>query len=353
MQHKTSSTTNMAFQITGDDPLLVIQPLVGIGDMVWHKPWIDQLISNNYVILATKSSSMPHILFADRLPSEQILPIERNIRGVKGRHDGLLGLVRLALDLKRTGAKRALILHHSHTYRRALSLAGIKQVAGYGFGKMTGLCGQTLDAADRSVHAISRMRKFWQINNWPTPQEGWQIGVSEADVEAVLEGYAKQGLDPKKLIILGIGAMHEDRCWPASRFAALISEMRHRRPDLQFAIMGGPAEKDIAQDIQQRLSAGGDTPVAALFDSFSYAIAGLSVAKGYVGNDTSLLNIAAVLGIPSLGLFSQSPPLSYVETLHHLDRLAISDYGKAGVILKITVEDVCLGIDDIWQKEVE
>ena len=33
--------------------LLVIQPLVGIGDMVWHKPWIDYLADFYDVILAT------------------------------------------------------------------------------------------------------------------------------------------------------------------------------------------------------------------------------------------------------------------------------------------------------------
>ncbi|MEL0023371.1 MAG: hypothetical protein VW934_03870, partial [Alphaproteobacteria bacterium] len=34
--------------------LLLIQPLVGIGDMIWHKPWIDHLAAHYDVILATK-----------------------------------------------------------------------------------------------------------------------------------------------------------------------------------------------------------------------------------------------------------------------------------------------------------
>ena len=40
-------------------PLLIIQPLVGIGDMIWHKPWLDDLIAQNDVILATKQSAQP------------------------------------------------------------------------------------------------------------------------------------------------------------------------------------------------------------------------------------------------------------------------------------------------------
>ena len=352
MGHNASSRNNTDFQITGDDPLLVIQPLVGIGDMVWHKPWIDQMIATNHVILATKHASQPHILFADRLPEAQILPIERNSRGIRGRHDGLLGLLRMAADFKRTGARRALILHHSNSYRRALWLAGIKQIAGFGFGKMKGLYGQMLAPADTQIHAIERMKKFWQINGWPMPKQGWQIGVSQAESARALHVMSQQALVPDKTIFLGIGAMHEDRCWPAARFAELIIKMRHNRPDLQCAIMGGPAERRIADEIQQHLSAHDEPPVAAIFEGFATAIAALSLAKGYVGNDTSLLNIAAVLGTASLGLFSQSPPLDYVESLHHLDVLAPSDYGTPGIILKITVDDVCVGIDDIWQKEV-
>ena len=31
-------------EIEGEGKLVIFQPLVGIGDMIWHKPWIDQLI---------------------------------------------------------------------------------------------------------------------------------------------------------------------------------------------------------------------------------------------------------------------------------------------------------------------
>ena len=71
-----------------DGPLLVIQPLVGIGDMVWHKPWIDQLIETQDVYLVTKMASHPQVLFSTTLPKQKIIAFDRNIRGVKGRHDG-------------------------------------------------------------------------------------------------------------------------------------------------------------------------------------------------------------------------------------------------------------------------
>ena len=43
--------------------LLVIQPLVGIGDMIWHKPWIDHLARTHKVTLMTKPSVQADVIF--------------------------------------------------------------------------------------------------------------------------------------------------------------------------------------------------------------------------------------------------------------------------------------------------
>lgn len=329
-------------------PLLVIQPLVGIGDMIWHKPWIDDLIAQNDVILATKPSAQPQILFADRLGEMRILPIARKVRGKKGRHDGLLGLARLAMDFKRTGAKRALVLHHSKTYLYALKLAGIKQVAAFGFGDDKGLSSHGLDRADKKIHAIERMKKFWRINKWPAPKSGWRIGVTSAHCEAVSHALSADGIKADNLLVLGIGAMDVQRCWPNERFAELILHLRQERPDLAVAIMGGPAERGAGDDIQAYLAKHNAKSVYEIFGALEDAVAILTIAKGYVGNDTSLLNIAAVQGIRSLGLFSQSPPLSYVSTLCHLDVINEEDYGMPNIINKIEVDDVLAGIEAIW-----
>ena len=328
--------------------LLVIQPLVGIGDMIWHKPWIDDLIAQNDVILATKPSAQPHILFADSLNKMRILPILRKIRGQKGRHDGLLGLFRLARDFKRTGARRALVLHHSKTYLYALKLAGITQVAAFGFGDDAHLSSRTLDRADKEIHAIERMKKFWHINDWPAPQSGWRIGVSQAHCQAVRHSLAQDGIGADHLLILGIGAMDVQRCWPNERFAELIIALRHERPDVSVAIMGGPAERGAADEIQAHLAHRKADKVYEIFGSLADAVAILTIAKGYVGNDTSLLNIAAVQGIAALGLFSQSPPLTYVSTLCHLDVIKEEDYGTPDIIHSIVVDDVLAGIAAIW-----
>lgn len=334
-----------------DGPLLVIQPLVGIGDMVWHKPWIDQLIETQDVYLVTKMASHPQVLFSTTLPKEKIIALDRNIRGEKGRHDGPLGLWRLARDLKKTGARRAVFLHHSSTLRLSLSLAGISQIVGFGLGQNKGLTGAQLSVDDKQIHATKRMKKFWDINGWPHPEKGWHIDIDPQSKRQGLASLKASDITPSNLLIFGIGAMHEDRCWPANRFAEVIADLQKTRPDITIGLMGGPAERPTAEEIQAYLQQGGHAPAYEIFTNLAEAIAILSVAKGYVGNDTSLLNIAAVLGRPSLGLFSQSPPLTYVPTLHHLDVIKEQDYGQAGIIRQITSDDVRSGIEAIWPRK--
>ena len=53
--------------------LLVIQPLVGIGDMIWHKPWIDHLARTHKVTLMTKPSVQADVIFEGAPDSFSVL----------------------------------------------------------------------------------------------------------------------------------------------------------------------------------------------------------------------------------------------------------------------------------------
>ncbi len=112
--------------------ILVVQPLVGIGDMLWHKPWIDELAARFKITLATKPTVKAPQIFHDMPDSFEHLDINRSLRNRTGRHDGFLGLLRLATDFKKTGADAAIILHYSSRYALAARLAGIRIIFGYG-----------------------------------------------------------------------------------------------------------------------------------------------------------------------------------------------------------------------------
>ena len=67
------------------------------------------------------------------------------------------------------------------------------------------------------------------------------------------------------------------------------------------------------------------------------AVALIGGARAYIGNDTSLLNIAAACGRPAIGFFAQTEPLDYSA---NIIPVALPDrrFGEAGAIGRITLE---------------
>ena len=76
---------------------LVIQPLPGIGDMVWHLPHLEtiaQATNERRITVMTKRRSRADELFASTAYVDRVLWLDR-AQGddPAGRHDGVLGAV--------------------------------------------------------------------------------------------------------------------------------------------------------------------------------------------------------------------------------------------------------------------
>ena len=108
---------------------LVIQPLPGIGDMVWHLPHLEAIARTSpggSIAVLTKRRSRADELFAGSPFVRQVLWLERAQSGERlGRHDGLLGGWRLAHDLRAHAFDSVWILHDSTRYALAAWLARV------------------------------------------------------------------------------------------------------------------------------------------------------------------------------------------------------------------------------------
>ena len=322
------------------EKLLVIQPLVGIGDMVWHKPWIDYLCTQNDVILATKPTVQAPVLFADTDGLVDILPIDRSQRGTRGRHDGWRGFWQLVADFKSTGARRALILHHSPRYAIAAFFAGMTSRWGYGIGRQRLWLnrGQFLEKSARKMHPIAKMRIYAARNAFPIDPV-WRLNISLAANKAADEFMSAHAINAASdMLILGIGAMDEDRCWPLEKFAEFITSLAKKRPQLICCLMGAPSEQPLVDTIMHHLPS--HIKVVNAITKLDVGIALLARAGGFVGNDSGLLNLAAAGGQPALGIYAQSRPLDYTPNLHAV-AVDESMIGKPGQIKTITAADVC------------
>ena len=312
--------------------LLVVQPLVGIGDMVWHKPWIDHLAREYDIILATKPTLHAQHLFACTSHIADILLIERSLRGKRGRHDGIFGLLRLAMDIRSVKADKALILNHNARYGFASWLAGIAQRWGYGIGGSARWlnAGRFLDRAARTQHPTAKMAEFAALNGFSPPQTNWTIVATASACDAADTFIVEAGVGKTEhMLILGVGAMHVDRQWPPTHFARLIEKISARFPHLHFGLMGANAELPLIEAVIAQLSDA--SPIIICTRPLDQSIALLERALLNVSNDTSLLNIAAACGRPAIGLFAQTLPLIYNPKIKSV-AVSSDQVGKPGAI---------------------
>ncbi|MBL8251369.1 MAG: glycosyltransferase family 9 protein [Candidatus Competibacter sp.] len=310
---------------------LVIQPLPGIGDMVWHLPYI-------HAIAATARSGTVDILTKPRSLADRLLEADPHVERVfwlerDAGHGGASGLWRLAALLRTEAYQRAWILHGSARYALAAWLADIPERIGYGIGWQRLLLNgpARLPGDYRLAQPMARAAALLALLGLEPPEPEPRLAVSAAAERAVAEAFAAW---PKPWIALGVGSSEPYKQWGAERFAELALTLI-RRGLGSVLILGGPAERTLADAILSRALAGGGIAANAVGLPLEQTAALLSGCRCYVGNDTGALNMAAALQVPAFGLFGGSSPLTHSRFIR-----AIVPAVRTGGMAAITVHQV-------------
>lgn len=291
---------------------LVIQPLPGIGDMVWHLPHLKAIAEaapDGRITLMTKRRSAADQMLDGAPWISEIRWLERAQGKEKaGRHDGALGPIRLAADLKEIGAETVWILHRSWRYLTATRLAGIPTRISY----------RDLPNEGRDLHQAEKatlLLKAHGLEVDPTPR----LSPPGAAAAEVVRLYGDQ---PRPWLALGIGASEAFKRWPEQNFAALARAFTDRTGGTVI-LMGGEAEKESAERILQNARG---SVVLAINRPIGQAAAIAKTADAFLGNDSGMLNVAAATGTATVGLFGGSPPLTLYPNLDALEPEGGADY---------------------------
>ncbi|MER2603712.1 MAG: glycosyltransferase family 9 protein [Candidatus Competibacter phosphatis] len=315
-------------------PTLIVQPLPGIGDMVWHLPHIHAIaattIAGKVDILTKPRSQADRLLRADPQVG-QILWLERE----SGRHAGLGGVLRLATTLRQGGYQRVWILHGSARYVLAARLAGIPERLGYGVGLQSLLLTvpERLPPERRHAHPILRADALLDALGIARGEKEPRLALDAEADRAVAVRFATW---PTPWIALGVGSSETWKQWGAARFAELTLALNQRRAGSIF-IVGGSAERSLAEEILARVRDGGGTAVDAVALPLEQVAALLARCRCYIGNDTGVLNMAAALQVPAIGLFGGSAPLWHSRFIHPLLPPA-GEHGMATITVSQVLE---------------
>lgn len=287
--------------------LAVVQPLPGIGDMIWHLPHIRALAhaAGRPVTLVAKPGSLADEIFAADPCVGDIVWLRRN-QGGRGGLGTLAGLAALAGELRRRRLAAAALLHHSASLAATLWLSGIPRRHGYGYaGQRRWLnAGPYLPQSVRAAHPYGQASRWLEAAGIARPDSEPALAVPP-DAHARARDRLPPGPPP---VALGIGSSEANKQWGAARFAELIQRLRAAGWP-RCVLVGGAAEAGLAAAIAALLP--GPPPPLALGWPLGDLAALLAQAAFYVGNDTGAANLAAAVGLRTYCLFGGTEPFDH------------------------------------------
>jgi heptosyltransferase-2 len=296
-------------------PVAVIQPLPGIGDMVWHLPHIRAIAEHagEPVTLFTKPRSMADQLLVNEPSVADIQWLDLNPAGRRGAHDGINGFRRLVRKLRSGDFGTVILLHHSTLLAAAAWRAGIPDRRGYGWGRQRWFLnsGPFLPDDVKDLHQHTRATRYLQAAGVPMRSAEPEIALPP---DRMSEAMIRLGDTGGEYVTIGIGSSEVLRQWGSERFANLASVLLDSGwPTL--VLVGGVDDLTSATMIVNALGDRGWRVRLALGWNLADIVGVLSRSAFYVGNNTGVMNIAAATGTRTYALFGTTEPFDHASQI--------------------------------------
>jgi heptosyltransferase-2 len=288
----------------------VIQVKPGIGDVIWHLPFIRAIAAatadGRVVFLAPPSSGAKELLAAEPGVAETIYFQHAGSELRRG-----INLIRLAALLRQRRFRSIWILDRTTRPAVAAALAGIPERIGLGLGaQRLFITNPGIDRSHFHDHPIDWLRALMAARDVPMPPNEPGLRLSETTLAAIGEKFAAL---PRPWIALGIGASHPDKDWPDTHWMQFLGELRRRTAGTVF-LVGGGANRTRAQSF---IAASAGAPAVNACDlSLTEAAALLRHADLFIGPSSGPLNLAAAGETDAFGLFGSTPVLTYSKFIH-------------------------------------
>lgn len=323
------------------NPVAVMQPLPGIGDMVWHLPHIRAIAAyaGAPVTLLTKPRSLADQLLVNEPSVGEIQWLDINPSGRRGAHDGIGGFQRLVRKLRAGDFGTVVILHHSDRLAAAAWRAGIRDRRGYGWGRQRWFLstGPFLPRDVKSMHQHARATRYLAAAGIPMASAEPTLTIPPA---TLAEAMVRLGDTGGEYVAIGIGSSESLRQWGTDRFSSLAAALLDAGwPTL--VLVGGQEDLVSATMIVNALGERGGQVIQALGWNLADVMGVLCQAAFYVGNNTGVMNIAAATGTRTYALFGTTRPFEHAS---QIVPVTAPDTGQHDGMARVTLASVANAI---------
>ncbi len=272
--------------------VLVIQPKIGMGDMVIYLPYI-HAISKKYqkpISILVKENSRANQLLLDDKHIDEIIILDRT-KDNSGSHDGLSGFFKLSKEIKSKNFDKVFIFNSSLRYLLISKIAKIKNISQYPlFRKKDNIVTSAKIFTENELNAI--------VSTEP------KLNINQDRIDSAKQNFSNE----YKHVCLGISASGPTKRWDINNFIKLCSKINNKIPT-KFYLAAGNNDKDLINQLIK--SEIGSNCVSFENLKISEAMPIIKNCNLYIGNDTGWLHIASALGLKCLALFMDSPVQAY------------------------------------------
>lgn len=291
-------------------PHAVIQPKPGIGDVIWHLPFIRAIAAvspgGRVTFLAPPTSGAHELLAAEPAVAETIYFEHSGSELRRG-----INLFKLVVLLRRCRFSKIWILDRTICPALASFLAGIPERIGVGLtGQRRFITNSGIPQSDFHNFPIEWLVRLMADMGVPFTSTEPALRLPDETLSAIGEKFAAW---PRPWLVLGVGASHPDKDWPDQCWMELLSGLRGLTDGTIFLI-GGPAQEARADGLIAATT--GANAVNACGLKLIEASALLAHADLFVGTNSGPLNLAAATGTDAFGFFGCTPVLKYSTYIH-------------------------------------
>jgi heptosyltransferase-2 len=288
---------------------VVIQTKQGIGDVIWHLPFIRAIAAASedgaVTFLTLPSTYARDLLKAESCVAQTLYYENRGSEFERGLH-----ILRLISMLRHLRCETVWILDRSARPAFCAFMAGVRRRIGVGFGRqrlfITNLGIDPGLAHAQPIEWLKALMATMHIECSTEPNLRLPTDV----VEAIGERY-RQHSPPR--VVVALGGSHPAKDWPMPHWMQFLGELRARMSGTIFVI-GGPAHAERAQHL---IASTRGTPTVNACDlTILEAAALMHGADLFVGPDSGPMNVAAAVGIPAFGLFGATRVLTYSKFIN-------------------------------------
>lgn len=317
---------------------VVLLQYSGIGDLVWHIQYFKAIAEQSQggkVTVVAQPSTLTRAFIGKEPWVEAVIDHDHRPRRTdkrKGAHAGLRGMWRMAQQLRQGRFDRIVLFSGRPSRGLIAALSGIPVRMGFGYNPLQRMFlnkGPYIEAYKGPSLAVYPEASAFAVAQGFCPAPIVPRLEPPADQIAIMQ--ERLAHLPRPLYALAIGTSETHKQWGVERFAQLATRLIEQGAGV--ILLGGPAEVQIAKDIEALIPTAAKPSLAIVTDATVLgSAAALRVSDMCIGNDTGMVNVAAAVGRPSFVLIGSRPTLDQDPLMQNVRAEKLSDISVQRVL---------------------